>query len=115
MMITTTFETRRFRVQFVGRNVSVETRDGAAWIFRDQESLPLALGMLQVGYRPTIFRSAVTDFERTRNGDSALREALTTVGNAADQIREPHPLVPATKSDAILLKSTLPNRVWAKP
>ena len=80
-MITLTFETQRYRVQIIGKSAWVECNEGARWIFRGQHPLPIALDALQA--RPdsatSVLRSAVDHFERTRDGDLALREALTGV------------------------------------
>jgi hypothetical protein len=80
-MITVTFETKRFRVQIVGKSAWVECHDGARWIFRNQHSLPLAVAKLQLRYdsATAVLRSAVEHFESTHDGDPALREALTGV------------------------------------
>jgi hypothetical protein len=99
-MITVTFETKRFRVQIIGKSVWIESSEGARWIFRSQHPLPLAFGVLEARRDRTtaVLRSAVDDFERTHDGDLALREALTGVRNViAPEISNGHP-VPAVPS-----------------
>jgi hypothetical protein len=111
-MITMTFETPRFRVQIVGKSAWVESSEGTRWIFRTQHCLPIATSALQAGAdRPTaILRSAVDHFERTRNGDMALRDALTGVRSAAAT-----PTAAGPSSNRPVLKLGLPTKVVSKP
>jgi hypothetical protein len=118
-MITVTFETKRFRVQIVGKSAWVESSEGTRWIFRNQHSLPLALDALQARHdsATAVLRSAVEHFERTHDGDLALREALTGVRNVAKLEKSKAPLLPAVRSNPAqpLLRSGLPGRVSSRP
>jgi hypothetical protein len=78
-MISLIFETKRFRVQITGKTASVETSEGAGWIFRNQHSLPLSPDSLYGRGPASVLRAAVQNFEQTRHGDQSLREALTGV------------------------------------
>jgi hypothetical protein len=118
-MITVTFETKRFRIQIIGKSAWVESSEGARWIFRSQHPLPLAFGALQARHDSTTaaLRAAVDHFERTRRGDLALREALTGVRNVATpEISKVRPL-PAVRSNPAkpLPRSGLTSRVASKP
>ena len=115
-MITAIFETTQFRVQIVGKSAWVESSEGAGWILRNQYSLPLALDTLQAQNDPTTaaLRLAVEHFERTRNGNQALRTALTLVRNAAKPSITEARSLPAQRSKRTL-RSGLPRRVSPKP
>jgi hypothetical protein len=117
-MITLTFETKRYRVQIIGKSAWVECYEGARWIFRSQHPLPLAFGALQARRDPTtaVLRSAVDHFERTRNGDLALREALTGARNVATpEVSKVQP-IPAVRSNPSkpVRRSGLPRGVSSK-
>jgi hypothetical protein len=102
-MITVTFEAKRYRVQIIGKSAWVECKEGARWVFRSQHPLPLAFDALQARRDSTsaVLRSAVADFERTRNGDLALREALTGGRNvSAPEISKGQPVLAVRSSPA---------------
>ena len=71
------FETKKFRVQIVGKSAWVETTEGRGWVFRSQINLPVDLSMARAPNGNAVLRSAVKHYERVRNGDQALRAALT--------------------------------------
>lgn len=118
-MITVTFETKRFRIQIIGKSAWVESSEGARWIFRSQHPLPLAFGALQARHDSTTaaLRAAVDHFERTHRGDLVLREALTGIRNVANpEISKVRPL-PAVRSNPAkpFPRSGLTSRVASKP
>jgi hypothetical protein len=100
-MFALTFETKRYRVQIVGKSAWVECYEDARWIFRTQHPLPLAFGALQARRDSTtaVLRSAVDHFERTRNGDLTLREALTGVRNGASPVSSKVEPIAAARSN----------------
>jgi len=114
-MITTTFETKLFRVQIVGKSAWVESSEGSRWIFRTQYGLPIEISALERGAdRPTaLLRSAVDHFERTRNGDTTLRDALTSRRVAADPkiSTPPKPATAPACSNQQPPKAGLPTKV----
>jgi hypothetical protein len=101
-MITVTFETKRYRVQIIGKSAWVECKEGARWVFRSQHPLPLAFDALQARRDSTsaVLKSAVADFENTLNGDLALREALTGGRNVAAEISKGQPVLAARSNSA---------------
>jgi hypothetical protein len=75
--MTLIFETKKFRVQIVGKSAWVETSEGCRWVFRSQINLPVNLSTAPAPNGSAVLRSAVKHYERVRNGDQALRAALT--------------------------------------
>ena len=75
--MTLMFETKRFRVQIVGKSAWVETSEGGRWVFRSQINLPVNLSIARGRNITPVLRAAVEHYERVRNGDQALRAALT--------------------------------------
>jgi hypothetical protein len=104
-MISTTFETKRFRVQITGKTVWVESKEGAAWIFRNQHQLPIPAAALHGRSEATVLRAAVQHYERANNGDQSLREALTGIKE------EQKPMNPAPAASAPAKPYRLPRRI----
>jgi hypothetical protein len=75
--MTLIFETKKFRVQVVGKSAWVETSERGRWVFRSQINLPVNLSIARQGNGIPVLRAAVQHYERVRNGDQALRAALT--------------------------------------
>ncbi|HEY6341776.1 MAG TPA: hypothetical protein VIY49_09810 [Bryobacteraceae bacterium] len=74
--MTLIFETKKFRVQVVGKSAWVETSEGGGWVFRSQINLPVDLSMARARNGVPVLRAAVEHYERVRSGDQALRAAL---------------------------------------
>ena len=77
-MMTTTFETKKFRVQISGKSAWVETKEGEGWIFRNQHTLPMHAEALQ-SRNATLLRSALQQYELAHPGDTTMREAITGI------------------------------------
>ncbi|HEY6340221.1 MAG TPA: hypothetical protein VIY49_01905 [Bryobacteraceae bacterium] len=75
--MTLIFETKKFRVQIVGKSAWVETSEGGRWVLRSQINLPVNLSIARARSGIPVLRAAVEHYERARNGDQALRAALT--------------------------------------
>lgn len=75
--MTLIFETKKFRVQVVGKSAWVETSEGCRWVFRSQINLPVNLSIARARTGISVLRAAVEHYERVHNGDQALRAALT--------------------------------------
>ena len=75
--MTLIFETKKFRVQIVGKSAWVETSEGGGWVFRSQINLPVNLSIARARNGIPVLRAAVEHYERVHNGDQALRAALT--------------------------------------
>jgi hypothetical protein len=114
-MITVTFETTRFRVQIVGKNAWVEVCEGSRWIFRSQHFLPVTPRALDGDdSATTVLRSAVNHYEKTRDADLTLREALTgTHAVAKPKVSMPRATPTQRFSNQVrpLGSSRLPTRV----
>ena len=75
--MTLMFETKKFRVQIVGKSAWVETSEGGGWVFRSQINLPVDLSIARARNGIPVLRAAIEHYERVHNGDQALRAALT--------------------------------------
>jgi hypothetical protein len=75
--MTLMFETRKFRVQIVGKSAWVETSETCGWVFRSQINLPVNLSIAGGRNSISVLCAAVEHYEQVRNGDQALRGALT--------------------------------------
>jgi hypothetical protein len=98
-MTSLIFETKRFRVQVMGKTAWVESREGEGWIFRNQHTLPVALGAWSKAGDDSVLRAAVRHFEQIHKGDSSLRAALTGPGETkGDTVMNPAvPVAPIAK------------------
>ena len=74
-MISSVFETERFRVHITGRAAWVEAREGTNWVFCNWHALPVAG---DCGDSDAL-KSAVEHYEEKRPGDNSLRSALTGI------------------------------------
>ena len=81
--MTLIFETKKFRVQVVTKSAWVETNERGRWVFRSQIILPVNLSIARQGNGIPVLRAAVKHYEQARNGDQALRAALT--GTAVEE------------------------------
>jgi hypothetical protein len=75
--MTLIFETKKFRVQVVGKSAWVETSEGGGWVFRSQINLPVDLSIARARNGIPVLRAALEHYERVRKGDQALRAAIT--------------------------------------
>jgi hypothetical protein len=75
--MTLIFETKKFRVQVVGKSAWVETSEGGGWVFRSQINLPVDLSIARARNGIPVLRAALEHYERVRNGDQALRAAIS--------------------------------------
>jgi hypothetical protein len=75
--MTLIFETKKFRVQIVGKSAWVETSESYRWVFRSQINLPVNLSVARAPNGLAVLRAALKHYELVRNGDQALRAALT--------------------------------------
>ena len=104
-MISSVFETERFRVHIVGKAAWVETKEGENWVFRNQHALPVS------GHcgDSDALKAAVEHFEETRRGDTSLRSALTGIRPERVQpaVKRSIPIAtkPPAKSPALAAKS----------
>src|SRR4051812_37545547 len=104
-MISVIFETKRFRVQITGKTAWVESKEGAAWIFRNQYNLPLLPEALRKRGENSVLRAALQHYEKTHEGDTSLREALTGVREKRRVEAVPAPARPPVG------RPPLPNRM----
>jgi hypothetical protein len=81
--MTLIFETKKFRVQVVGKSAWVETSEGGRWVFRSQINLPVNLSIARQGNGIPVLRAALEHYERVHKGDQALRAAL--IGTVAKE------------------------------
>ena len=72
-MISTVFETERFRVHITGKAAWVEAKEGANWAFRNWHALPVSANCGD----SEALKAAVEHYEASRRGDDSLRSALT--------------------------------------
>jgi len=75
--MTVVFESSRFRIHITGKIAWLEMREPSGWVLREQLTIPVPIESLSSNAHSSVLTSAVTEYEKSRPGDTSLRAAIT--------------------------------------